>query len=40
MSELLEIIENIKKDPSVIKKIDVDELLKKQNMVYLFLLIS
>ena len=30
MSELLEIIENIKNDPSVIRKIDIDELLKKQ----------
>lgn len=32
MSDLLDIIDNIKKDPSVIKKIDIDELLKKQNI--------
>ena len=32
MSDLLDIIDKIKKDPSVIKKIDIDELLKKQNM--------
>lgn len=31
MSDLIDIIENIKQDPSVIKKMDIDELLKKQD---------
>ena len=32
MSEIDDIIEKIKNDPSIIKKLDINELLKQQNM--------